>query len=213
MILRVNERGEIFGNSVICWKRLAEPQIDQYDSLIALEFAQRRGYLRRDISGAPTFFDGKVAIRNDSALSRPDCIPATPAHPNIERACDLIRLWPTVFTQCQLLIESVSVFTYTQTSGDTTHNSTCNTVLICSSGKRGFGTIASTINSDVGFAEALVHEMAHHKLWALGIEFESAERIIRNSPEQKFKSPIRYDCLRSMSAVLHAQYSFTYLSA
>jgi hypothetical protein len=55
--------------------------------------------------------------------------------------------------------------------------------------------------------------MAHHKLRALGVDLESAERIIKNPHSQQFKSPIRYDRLRPMPAVLHAQYSFTYVAA
>ncbi|NEQ66800.1 MAG: PqqD family peptide modification chaperone [Symploca sp. SIO2D2] len=194
---------------------MAEPQSDQYDTIIALEFARRHGYTRKEVGSDPTFFDGKVAIRKDSALSDQYslCIPASPDHPNIKRACDLIRLWPKVFIQCQFLIESVSVFIDTQASCDAEQGSIYNIGSICSSGTHGFGTIASTINSHVGFAEAIVHEMAHHKLRALGVEFESAERIIRNPIGQKFKSPIKLDCLRPMSAVLHAQYSYTYVSA
>lgn len=197
-------RGE--ADILIEWTRVAEPQSDQYDTLIVLDFLRRRGYVREDIGSAPTFFDGQVALRND-AVCLDNCVPAQPDHPNINKGCDLIRLWPTVFTQCQLLIESVSPFIKPQDPCDATNGSTCGP------GTRGFGTIASTINSYVGFAEAIVHEMGHHKLRALGFQYESAERIIRNPSDQKFKSPIRYDCLRPMPAVLHAQYSYTYVSA
>jgi len=197
-----------FDESTIDWRRMAEPQADQYDSLIALEFAKRAGYTREDINDAPTFFDGQVAIREDpSTLYFPDCVPVEPNHPNVTKGCDLLRLWQPVFKQFQLLIESVAIVYYTPHPTDLVVGS------ICGSGNKGFGTIVATINHHVGFAEALVHEMAHHKLRALGVQFEEAERIILNSPAQKFPSPIRYDCLRPMAAVLHAQYSYTYVSA
>jgi hypothetical protein len=192
----------------IDWKRIAEPQVDQYDTLIALEFAKILGYHREVIGNDPTFFDAQVAIREDpSTLYFPDCIPVNHSHPNVKRGSDLIRLWQPVFRQFQLLIESVAILDYTPHPTDLIVGS------ICGSGTKGFGTIVSTINHHVGFAEALVHEMAHHKLRALGIKLEEAERIILNSPDQKFHSPIRYDSLRPMMAVLHAQYSYTYVSA
>lgn len=192
---------------LVSWKRVAEPQSDQYDSMITLEFARRRGYVRRPIGGAPTFFDGRVAIWEDSVPLPPPYVPARHDHPNVELACDLIRLWPSIFAQCQLLIESVSIFVDTRQPYVDVVGSTCGP------GVRGFGTITSTIDSPVGFAEAILHEMAHQKLCALGVQLDTAERLITNSAEEKFPSPFNYDCLWPMPDVLHAQYSYTYSSA
>src|SRR6185295_7197196 len=61
-------------------------------------------------------------------------------------------------------------------------------------------------------AEGIVHEMAHHKLRMLGVDFEDSIRLVKNDPTALYPSPIRYDCLRPMSAVLHAQYSYTYIA-
>jgi hypothetical protein len=192
----------------IAWNRLAEPQEDQYDSHIVLEFARRRGYVRSGPGGHPTFFDGKIAIRNDCPDLAPDCVLTGADHPNVALTCELVRTWPAVFTQLQLLIESVNVFLHTKSpyidDGVGSHSG---------SGGSEFGIVSSTVNSAVGFAGSLVHEMAHHKLRALGVQFETAERLIRNPPEQKFRSPVRYDCLRPMAAVLQGQYAFTYSAA
>lgn len=198
------------GNSAILWDRLAEPQNDQYDSMITVEFAHTRGYARTDVGGGdPTFFDGRIALCSaPHSFSLRECIPAPRNHPNVERACDLVRLWPKVYIQCQLLLESVSLFFDTRNPDDNVVGGVCNSV-----GGFGSGKIASIINNHVGLAEALVHEMAHHKLCILGVQLEDAERIIKNPATQKFKSPIRHDRLRPMTAVLHAQYSFTYVAA
>ena len=192
----------------VSWDRLAEPQEDQYDSQVVLEFARRRGYVRSEPGVHPTFFDGKIAIRNDCPHLGPDCVLTGADHPNISRACDLVRSWPAVFTQLQLLIESVNVFLHTGSpyNDDGIGSSS-------GSGGSEFGMVSSTVNSAVGFAGSLVHEMAHHKLRALGVQFETADRLIRNPPEQKFRSPVRYDCLRPMAAVLQGQYAFTYSAA
>ena len=65
----------------------------------------------------------------------------------------------------------------------------------------------------LGFAQALIHEMAHQKLRALGVSIETAERLIANDPSQRFESPIRKDQTRPMTAVFHAQYSFIHVTA
>ena len=59
----------------------------------------------------------------------------------------------------------------------------------------------------------LIHEMAHQKLRALGVSFETAERLITNDPSERFESPIRKDQTRPMTAVFHAQYSFIHVTA
>ncbi|MFX6277450.1 HEXXH motif-containing putative peptide modification protein, partial [Acinetobacter baumannii] len=71
-----------------------------------------------------------------------------------------------------------------------------------------FGAIHVTIDNVAGCAQALVHEMAHHKLRARGISIETAQRLIANPPSQRCASPIRKDRARPMTAVFHAQYSF-----
>jgi len=194
--------------SDVVWHDVAEPRNDQYDALIALRYAEQAGYQRTERSGEPSFFAGKIAVRNDQwhEYFPTDYMPAPTDHPNIAAASTLVGLWETGFKQCQLLIESVAVFLDPGRSENEILGSSCG------SGPH-FGTIVSTINSPVGFAEAMVHEMAHHKLRALGVELESAERIVTNSPGELYPSPIRYDALRPMPAVLHAQYSYTYVCA
>jgi coenzyme PQQ synthesis protein D (PqqD) len=188
------------------WRRLAQPQPDQYDSHVTLAFARRRGYARPPALGAAALFDGAVTLC-PSDLFPPPCVPAPADHPGSRRGVEALRLWPVGFRQVQLLVDSVSAFVDVTAPEDR--------VIGCVSGPgpAGFGSVAATVNNHVGFAEAIVHEMAHHKLRALGIEVEVAEGLVTNAPDQLFKSPIRYDRLRPMSAVLHAQYSYTYVAA
>lgn len=191
----------------IDWRRMAEPQDDRYDTVVTLELARRRGYVRREVINEPTFFDGRVALCQTTSffLPAPLFVPASADHPNVAEGCEMVRLWPVVFRQFQDLVDSVALFWNVRAgAGAAVSSSTI---------PAEFGKMAMTINEDVKFAEALVHEMAHQKLRALGVDFEFANRIVINPPEQKFKSPIRVDSLRPMSAVLHAEYSFTYLTA
>lgn len=192
----------------IQWQRLAEPQLDQYDSAIALQLARERGYVRRSLGGLPLLFDGAVEVRNDCASLAADCKLTSHEHPSVNQGVELMRLWPEVFEQVRVLIEGVNLFIHEKSpwvdpgigsfSGPSDSE---------------FGLIATTVNSAVGFAGSIAHEMAHHKLRAFGVQFETAERLIFNSPQEKFRSPVRFDCLRPMSAVLQGQYAFTYSAA
>jgi hypothetical protein len=197
-----------FEGREIAWERLAEPQNDQYDSMVVLECARAKGYVRPEPGDAPTIFDGTVAVRNDCRDLGPDCEFIGPEHPNVAKGCELIRSWPNAYTQVKLLIDSVNLFLHTKAPYDDEGVGS-----MSGSGGSEFGVVSTTVNSAVGFAGSIVHEMAHHKLRAIGVQFETAERLILNPPGQKFRSPVRYDCLRPMAAVLQGQYAFTYSAA
>ena len=188
------------------WRRLAEPQPDAYDSDVALDIITAAGYAPHSWPAGPTCFDGQVAIGDDGPFV-PGSEPADPEHPNIQRACDLIGLWPAAYTQCQRLLERISVYR------DISHSEDRILGAASQIGSRGFGNIKITVNNHVGAAEGIVHELAHCKLQALGVDVEAASRLIVNPPDQLCKSPVRHDCLRPVTAVLHAQYSYTYVLA
>ena len=99
----------------IDWSRVAEPQADGYDTDVTLHLAmtttsdtRQSPYERRPVGGGPTIFDGEVSVRYVVS----DCPYDTPIingpvdHPNIHRAEDLVRRWPTVYRQFQRLIDS-----------------------------------------------------------------------------------------------------------
>lgn len=192
--------------SQIDWNRIAEPQADQYDTEVTLRLARRAAYQAYDVSGLPTCGDGAIALYHDGT-EMAGAEPAPADHPNIAIALELIRLWPDVFVQCQKLLDYISPFSDPAVSADHVVGSSCGPA------GNGFGSIAATVDHHVGFAEAIVHEMGHHKLRALGIGVDKAEHLITNAPDRLYRSPIRYDCQRPMSAVIHAQYSYTYVVA
>lgn len=206
---------------VIDWARIAEPQRDQYDSRVVLEFAQTRTsprrrtfYTRRPAGDAPTIFDGAVAVRHIYAdPAGPEYSDAPLDHPNIALAVDYLRYWPDVFRQFPLLIDTFHPITDKQVNSDDDfemlhmiHGSTSG----CSESM--FGTVFATVYCPIGLAEAWVHEMGHQKLRALGISFEETTGLITNSPSELYVSPLRRDRLRPMSAVFHAEYSYTYVT-
>jgi HEXXH motif-containing protein len=71
----------------------------------------------------------------------------------------------------------------------------------------------ATVNSNVGLAEAIVHEMAHHKMRAFGVGFERAEHLVANPPGERYPSPLLGGRPRPMPALLHAHYALLHMVA
>jgi len=202
----------------IDWSRCAQPQDDQHDTDVVLDLVattvcpQRRAPHRRRLpDGAPTIFDGAVAVRYiaDTCPGHPRNQHGPLRHPHIQQAVDYVRRWPTVFRQFQRIMDTfhpmvdttVPLEEYGLRLGSNSH-----------SDEDRFGTMYGTIFDPIGLAEAFVHEMGHNKLRGLGVYVESAARLVTNPPDELFESPIRKDRMRPMTAVLHAQLSFIYVT-
>jgi hypothetical protein len=201
------------------WARLAFPQDDQYDSRVVAALARScptRGrpilYRRRSAGGHPTICDGRVAVRAlpRSTLREPDFILAPPDHPNLAAAASYVARWPQAYEQFKLLIDTVIPLydagippaDRPEVLGSCSH-----------SDEDQFGTLMATIEDPLGLAQAMVHEMTHQKLRALGISIESAEHLIINAPEERYPSPVRHDRTRPMTAIFHGVYSFMHVVA
>jgi HEXXH motif-containing protein len=121
---------------------------------------------------------------------------------------DLVRRWPAAFRQFQLLMHTFYPIRFDD-SGIVTDK-------FRGSASHSFaaapGTMCATVNDPVGLAQAFVHEMAHTKLRALGIQVETGTEFIVNDPNELYESPIRKDEPRPMTAVFHAEYSFIYVT-
>lgn len=204
--------------SNVDWARMAVPQPDGYDTDMILRLATTgvsplRGtpYARRPTCGAATFCDDAVAVRKGppQGLNSPGVGPADPAHPNLRRAAGLLARWPEAYEQFKGLIDTV--FTYSDRTQARLGSMACGSS--SHSYEQDFGSVLATVDDPFGLAQALVHEMAHQKLRAMGVSIETADRLITNPPEQRFVSPIRKDKARPMTAVFHAQYSFIHVTA
>lgn len=180
---------------MIDWCRVAEPQPDLYDCHVALSFQ-------------PTEFIkqlGKLRIEKIPRSIGEGLVAAPLNHPNIERALSLLRIWPTAYDSVQKLIKTF----YPLVHSDEIQRGRGST---CGSNDEYLGEIYATVFSAEGLADAFVHEFGHTKLRYLGIWLEHADRLITNKPNEVFSSPLRKDILRPMSAVFHAEYSYTYIT-
>lgn len=188
--------------AMIDWARMARPQGDGYDADTARSLAD---LLIADVDDdAPIIFD-TVRVLPMPREASPGIINADVSHPNIKQAEQVLRLWPEVYRSFSRLM---TTFHPLDTDGvERGRGSTCG------SDDRYLGAMYATVYSVPGLAEAFVHEMGHTKLRYLGIWLEHAERLIANPPEATYESPIRKDKLRPMTAVVHAEYSYTYVTA
>jgi HEXXH motif-containing protein len=200
------------------WSRMAEPQADGYDTDLALQLATSAGsrlrplpYRRRPVDGCVTICDGAVAVRvaPERGLGGEHMVPAKPDHPNLAAAASFLARWPDAYVQFARLIDTIYPYSDirqarmgAQAFGSSSH-----------SYEHDFGSIIVTIDDPIGSAQGMIHEMAHQKLRALGVSFESADRLITNPETERFISPIRKDRTRPMTAVFHAQYSFIHVTA
>jgi HEXXH motif-containing protein len=202
----------------IDWSRMAEPQTDGYDTaailrLVAQEPAPWRPQppRREPVGGAPSVCDGAVAvaIRDEPLLPAPRFAPVEDVHPNFRTALDYVARWPVANAQWPSIVHTVQCYTDTSippAERDTRLGSASHSV------NERFGVIGLTIDSPLNTAQAVVHEMAHHKLRAMGIANEDAIRIVANPPQDLFPSPVVVEQPRPMTAVLHAEYSFIHVT-
>ena len=195
--------------AAIDWSRVAVPQDDGYDTGVIAGMAGAD--VRTPTLGNPAMFGGRTRLTaSEGRLPRARYAVAPLDHPNIARGEALLGSWPAAHRQCGALLREVSPFldpTLTPAQWDHNPGSSSDGFGFA------FGVIAATVDNAYGFAQALVHETAHHKLRALGVQLGTAERLIANDAAQLYESPIVRDRRRPMTAVVHAQYSFMHATA
>jgi hypothetical protein len=203
------------------WHRMAEPQLDQYDTDVTLAAATTSGsplrpepYVRRSAAGLPTIAGTEIAIRalDQLELRPPRFILAPADHPNLGKALCYLRRWPAAYEQFLTLIDSVHPCIDRQLltdAGSLTDGLTGGSY--SRSQEWWFGTLCVTVDNAAGCAEAFVRELAHQKLRALGVSQESAWRLVTNSPAELYPTPLSACVARPMTSVLHALYSLLYV--
>lgn len=190
------------------WARLVMPQTAEYDTDFILSCIARAGQVRPEIEEYQTIFDGKVALRPpNEGKSIPSGIrgwqTVSSESSNLEYAVGLLECWPEVYRQFPKIIHTIFPF---MVQHDSKYGS------FSAPDQGNLGAIYVSTFDPVGTSEALVHELAHQKLFGLGVEFESASRIVINPPEELYPSPLRGNP-RPMAALLHATYAWLHIVA
>lgn len=202
----------------IAWERLAEPQEGGHDTEVLLRLAdtrhpEHRAARAQALAAARVrVCEGQVAVRHvgDPCPRGPEYMHGPLDHPVLARALALLERWPAVARQLPQIVHTLSPMVETarpQAVWPEIRGSAS------TSKARQFGVLWVTTQDPAATAQALVHELAHNKLFALGLDLESSNRIITNPVDRLYRSPIRTDCKRPMSAVFHAEYSFMHVTA
>jgi len=197
---------------MIQWNRIARPQIDLYDMQIILEEAQKKHISYFDVfvpehgnEDYMALFDGTVKIQVAKEKSPYEELEnGRVYHKGIHIGISLLGQWPELYQQFPhivryihpLRIPSEKTYTLSSCSGSHEHE---------------FGLVYITEGHPFVVAEALVHEMAHLKLFALGLGITESKGFILNLPENLYESPVIRHMPRPMTAVFHAQYTFTHI--
>lgn len=209
----------------IDWKRVAKPQPDGYDShVIAQLLHEKYGWKKVTPTSEFTMCDGHVAVVKDPLYDEPELVafdnPMINAYDRwnnqIERELDpYLRQWNDGFQMLTLFLDQFWP-KWSRIMGEGAFG--------CSSGhfemKQATKThrpetgmfvnaVYVTINSMQGCAEGIYHEVGHARLEAMGMDIDDHDyRLILNTSDELYDSPIRRDKKRPMSAVIQAIYSW-----
>jgi hypothetical protein len=205
--------------SWVDFSMLARPRDDLEDLHAAIElFQQRNGrrYERRPMTtGRPaaTLCHGAVAIEHALPESTEDLPPAPLDHPNIARAEEWLARWPLGYRQFAFLMRSFHPLLLPGASDDELGFLEGSTKCHSLQAPAMFGAMWSTVDCPFMLAENFVHEMAHQKLYGIGVFKEHCTGLIANDLTEGFRSPVILDRPRPMTAIVHAVYSYMYVTA
>lgn len=189
---------------MIDWARIAVPQPDGYDTVQLLDLARERwGYVRQ-IGDGPRWLG--LELLKATAPNGETLLPVELEDPRLEGVAGAIDAWP----DGRRALAFLDHFTPLQYAGELGAGSCSGHNRADESGGR-MGVYV-TINDAIGGAEGVMHELAHQRLHAMGIDLEAHDRrLLLNDDEWRFFSPIRRDVLRPMSALLHGIYAWTFV--
>lgn len=211
---------------MIDWKRVAKPQPDGYDShVIAASLFDVYGW--KKIAPAAdqlfTMCDGAIAVTEDPTIrvEYPDT--------NInmlsgfqrwnedyaKKIDPFLRTWTDGHEMLKLFLDQFwpkwSTFMGEHGMGCSSgHYEMASALRENSNTKHMFlNAVYVTINSPHGCAEGIYHEVGHARLESIGLGInEHDSRLILNTQDELYSSPIRRDKKRPMSAVIQAIYSW-----
>jgi len=200
------------------WGRVALPQADGYDTALILELANMRFPQWQKARQTPVpnhFLEGAIGLQqlrfkeNEHPLGS-DFGNAPLEHPVYAETERLLKAWPEAYHQTRALVHTLHPASYSHLGPEQWHEVTgsCSHCF-----EFEFGVVHASVHDAVALAQALVHEMAHMKLFALGFWKESSGHLLLNDVKEGYDGTVRTDKPRPMSAILHAQYSFIHVIA
>lgn len=201
-----NTLEQIFDDLIV----MAVPQEDGKDTELLLKYGEHSPLIptERLREGEYGIFGGRVALRHYYQPLLQEFNNAPFDHPNIGAAEALIESWPEIYDQCGEVLNAFHPVLIKGVEDDGTYKGSNS-----HQPKDTLGSMWATVHDPVLLAQAIVHELAHNKLFAIGQYFGTSEPFFENDQKELYDSPIRLDVLRPMSAVFHAVYAFVHVLA
>lgn len=196
---------------MIDWLRVAEPQEDGYDvQVIAEGLRTRYGWTKTQMH-PDTLHIGSIII-TDGGVDTPTMVSAldTITLPQIDAIEGYLKVWPTGWTMMQALVDEFWVKRRPGAGVGSMGYCSRHYLPDTISGRT---VVCVTIGDPQGCAEGMYHEVAHIRLWALGIGIASHSGLLfENQDTELYDSPYRNDIQRPMSALIHGLYAWTMLT-
>ena len=193
------------------WEHVLPARGDLYGARIALASLLESSRAERFLATARLpgrALTPRLGLRSFYALPA-DLEPCPSDHRNLRIALELFDLWPEVTAEVNALLHSLQPLLIRGRPDD---GRGFLGGARCHSEHEQPGTLWATANCPLMLAEAIVHEMAHQKLFYLGVFKESRDRFVLNAPDELYRSPVIRDRGRPMTAVIHGVYAFCYVA-
>ena len=154
----------------------------------------------------PSFFDGAVGLCPVPSEHRE----AEQGHgdmtdPGLDEASALLqRAYPLLHDEFMRTIAVVHPITHARVPSSSLCSNSANSTLSPPG-------ILLTVTRPSATAEAFVHEMAHHKLFAAGVTTDHGGGILHETDKLAYSAAVERD--RPIPAIMHAAYSFLHMVA
>jgi hypothetical protein len=208
-----------FADLEIDWKRVAEPQLDNYD-IYALKKIRKALFNKENLNfeGKAELFKGTVGLFDDDSSFNPPFIRYVKKDEALKVYWDkLLRIQEIFYEYAPAYTSTVeNLVDYYQPFFVLNEKEEVFSWpgLGCSCGviKNAWDDkviLSSSINNPIGAVDGLIHESFHDRLRCLGISLvRHTGHLIENPPGVLYESPIRKDIKRPIAAVIQAQYSY-----
>jgi HEXXH motif-containing protein len=164
----------------------------------------RRHELLPDCDYRPAFFERRVGLSLLPPRHRePEHSQGDIFDPRLDSASKLLReVAPWRYVEFPAFVTTVHPVTHTAVP----HESLCSNSGNTTQEPPG---IFLTVTHPAATAEAMVHEMAHHKLMRLGVTPDDGGPLLMSTSEQFYSAAVGRH--RPIAAILHAAYSFLHM--
>jgi len=194
----------------IDWLRMVKPQSDGHrthhlKALLSQALrATRSQWYQALPEVTPCFIQGRVKLTHAFGAVPSTFKAGSLEHPHLPLAEAYLSQWPEAYQKFPEIVWGVHPV---EIESD---DPLMQQASFSGSNLSRYGLIYISMEDPLAMAEAVVHEMTHTKLFALGIQVDTAECFLRNAPEERYYSPV-VDSLRPIPALLHAVYSFIHI--